>query len=57
MGCGRIEDNVDDAHERISRTRDYLMGVYANLSSNRPLLYKTAAILLTFIVFFVLFMA
>lgn len=48
---------MDDAHERISRTRDYLMGVLTNLSSNRPLLLKTMAILLLFIVFFVVFLA
>ena len=51
----RIEDNVDDAHENISRTKDYLLGVYSSLSSNRPLVIKSALVILVFILLFVLF--
>jgi len=51
----RIEDNVDDAHENISRTKDYLLGVYNSLSSNRPLVIKSALVMIVFILLFVLF--
>ncbi|KAM3570091.1 hypothetical protein VYU27_007837, partial [Nannochloropsis oceanica] len=53
----RIEDNVDDAHERVSRTRDYLLGVYSRLSNNGPLVFKSFLVLVSFIIMFVLFIA
>jgi syntaxin 5 len=53
----RIEDNVDDAHERVTHTRDYLLSVYSRLSSNGPLMLKSFFVLISFIVFFVLFVA
>lgn len=53
----RIEDNVDDAHTRVSGARDYLLSVYSSLNSNRPLVIKSALVLLVFIVIFVLFIA
>ena len=53
----RIEDNVEEAHERVSRTRDYLLGVYSRLSNNGPLLLKSFLVLVSFIIMFVLFIA
>jgi hypothetical protein len=55
--CGRIEDNVDDAHESVSRAKDWLLGVQARLSSNGPLVIKSMAVLILFMIFFILFVA
>lgn len=53
----RIEDNVDEAHESVTRTRDYLLSVYSRLSNNGPLVLKSFMVLITFVILFVLFIA
>lgn len=55
MDAYRIEDNVDESHENISRTKDYLLNVYNSLSSNRPLVIKSALVLLVFLLIFTVF--
>ena len=53
----RIEDNVDQVSDNVTRAHDVIMNVYKNVTSNRPLLLKGGAVLLLFLIFFIVFMA
>ena len=53
----RIEDNVDQVADNVTRAQDVIMNVYKNMTSNRPLLLKGGAVLLLFLIFFIVFLA
>jgi len=53
----RVEDNVDDANANISLSLNTLTDTLHNLQTNRALFFKILAVLMIFIVFFVIFLA
>lgn len=53
----RVEDNVDDANANINLSLGALTDTLHNLRTNRALFFKILAVLVTFIVFFVIFLA
>lgn len=53
----RVEDNVDDANANINLGMNALTDTFANLQTNRALFFKVFAVLVIFIIFFVVFLA
>ena len=53
----RIDQNVSDAHENVESGTEQLLQYYNHISSNRGLVMKVFAILIFFVIFFVLFLA
>ena len=51
----RIDDDVENAVSESNRAHDLLLKTYESVSSNRGLYMKLGAILLAFIIFFILF--
>ena len=52
----RIDDDIENAVTTTNKAHQALLKTYENISSNKPLYMKLSAILLVFIIFFVLFL-
>lgn len=54
---GRVTDNIDDAADHTSAAEGELRKYLQSISSNKMLAFKVFLIIVTFIVFFVVFIA
>lgn len=53
----RVDQNLDDTAENITKGNQQLLNYYSHVSNNRILIMKVFAILIAFIIFFVVFLA
>jgi len=53
----RVDQNLDDTSENISKGQQQLLQYFSSVSNNRSLILKVFGILIAFIVFFIVFLA